>query len=91
MISEKIGLAAMLEQTAEEAAELIHACLKLSRLIRGENPTPISEEDALQAVREEIADVYVCTTETMHALGIPMAEVVECMNVKIERAKERLK
>ena len=38
-ILECIGPAAMLEQMAEEAAELSKACLKLARVIRGENPT----------------------------------------------------
>ena len=38
MLYEIIGKAAMLEQTAEEAAELAQACLKLARYERGENP-----------------------------------------------------
>lgn len=32
---EKIGVAAMLEQLAEEATELAHAALKLARIERG--------------------------------------------------------
>ena len=50
-----------LEQLAEEAAELAHAALKLSRILRGESPTPVSEAEAREALVREIADVMVCT------------------------------
>ena len=50
-----------LEQLAEEAAELAHAALKLARILRGENPTPVSEAEAREALVREIADVMVCT------------------------------
>ena len=42
-ILEHVGEAAVLEQTAEECAELAHACLKMARKLRGENPTPVAE------------------------------------------------
>ena len=44
-IVERICLPALLEQTAEECTELAHACLKESRRMRGENPTPCTEEE----------------------------------------------
>ena len=91
MIAEKIGLAAMLTQTAEECGELNVACLKLERIIRGENKTPVSEDDALDAVTEEIADVQVCVGELTRALGISLADIDEIMTRKIDRARERLK
>ena len=50
-----------LEQLAEECAELGHAALKLARILRGENPTPVSEAEAREALVREIADVMVCT------------------------------
>ena len=56
-IVDKIGLAAMYEQLAEEATELAHAALKYARIIRGENPTPIPEKAAAFAVIEELSDV----------------------------------
>lgn len=37
MMIEKIGTPAMLEQLAEEAAELSQAALKLARVLRGES------------------------------------------------------
>lgn len=39
-ILEMIGTAALLEQLAEESAELAQAALKMARKLRGENPTP---------------------------------------------------
>lgn len=41
---EAIGRAAMLEQLAEEAAELAQAVLKGARIERGENPTVTKDE-----------------------------------------------
>jgi NTP pyrophosphatase (non-canonical NTP hydrolase) len=51
--------AAILEQLAEEASELCHAALKLSRILRGENPTPVTLEEAEQNLREEYTDLVV--------------------------------
>jgi NTP pyrophosphatase (non-canonical NTP hydrolase) len=48
----------LLEQLAEEAAELGQAALKLIRA-RGytDNPTPVSREDAMDSLEEEFMDV----------------------------------
>lgn len=54
----RIGKAAAIEQLAEEAAELSAAALKLSRIVRGENPARAMEEEAYQKMVEELADVY---------------------------------
>lgn len=53
-----IGKPAMLEQLAEECAELAQAALKFSRVLRGENPTPVSKEEAEKNLIEEYTDVY---------------------------------
>ena len=60
---EKIGAAAMLEQLAEEAMEWAHAALKLARIERGENPTPVLKEDAMDHLIEEYTDVVQCAEE----------------------------
>lgn len=46
-IIEEIGEAAMLEQLAEECTELAKAALKMARIIRKENPTPVTEKKPL--------------------------------------------
>ena len=65
MMLENIGTTAMLEQMAEEAAELAQAALKLARIKRGENPTPVTEEEAWKHLVEEYTDVYQCAMELM--------------------------
>lgn len=47
MMIEKIGAPAMCEQAAEECTELAKAFLKLARIIRNENPTPVTMEEAM--------------------------------------------
>ena len=57
-IIERVPVAARMEQLAEESVELAHAALKLARIIRGENPTPVLYMDALRKLREEYTDVF---------------------------------
>ena len=59
-IIKEIGLSAVLEQLAEECAELGHAALKLARIIRGENPTPKTRAEAEAMLQEESTDVLLC-------------------------------
>ena len=63
MIIERIGRAAMLEQMGEEAAELSKAALKLARVLRGENPTPTTKEEAEKDLIAEFTDVQHCAGE----------------------------
>lgn len=58
-----IGKAALLEQLAEESAELAKAALKQARIIRKENPTPITMETSQFNLREEFSDVIQCARE----------------------------
>ena len=90
MIYEKIGLAAMLEMTAEEAIELSHACLKLARIERGENPTPADKFKVMDGVEEEAADLMICIDELSSTGLIVYARMHERMNAKLDRARERL-
>lgn len=60
LIVSKIGLPATLEQLAEEAAELSQAALKVARIIRRENPTPVGYCQAVDNLKEEAADVRLC-------------------------------
>jgi hypothetical protein len=62
-IVNRIGAAAMYEQLAEEAAELAHAALKNARVLRGENPTPVTPSLAFDMVIEEYSDVVQCARE----------------------------
>ena len=67
-IVDRIGKPAMLEQTAEECAELAHACLKEARRLRGENPTPKTMPECWLAISEELTDLQICI-EMLEAAG----------------------
>lgn len=81
---EYIGKPAMLEQLAEEATELAHAALKLARIYRAENPTPVTAEQAAASVQEEYTDVIQCAEE----LGLEVDE--DQIIRKQKRFRERL-
>ena len=57
-IVERVPWEDRLCQLAEEAAELAQAALKLRRCYSDTNPTPVPKEDAIKALQEEIADVW---------------------------------
>lgn len=58
-----IGAPAMYELLAEESAELAKAALKMARVLRQENPTPVTLIEAESMVREEWTDVIQCAEE----------------------------
>lgn len=68
-IINQIGAPAALEQLAEESAELSKAALKLARVIRAENPTPVSRAEAVSSLKEELGDVRLCIRVIEDALG----------------------
>lgn len=59
-VREHLTSAALLEQLAEECTELAQAALKLARIHRGENPTPVHMAEAVDELCEEVADVMLC-------------------------------
>lgn len=80
---EKIGSSAMLEQLAEEATELAHAALKLDRIERGENPTPVLKDAAVSHLIEEYTDVVQCAEE------LSLVPNLEQIRLKKMRFEER--
>ena len=54
IIRNHIGEDEVLAQMAEEAAELAQACLKLRRALMNVNPTPVSEQEAVAKLAEEV-------------------------------------
>lgn len=92
-VAQNLGKAALLEQLAEECAELSKAALKYARILRGENPTPVGELEALDNIKEETADVLGCI-ETLRASGVEQIESTNLwplMNEKLERWAARIK
>lgn len=76
-------------QLAEEASELSQAALKLVRAIDGINPTPISKQEALERLLEEISDVKVCIN-CIGLLHSDFEQIDKTSNQKIVRWARRL-
>ena len=85
-----IGDAALLDQTAEECVELAHACIKLARIIRQENPTPAAYEDVVASIEEETADVYICLEQLEVAELLTYAGIDSMITKRYDRLIERL-
>ncbi len=60
-VKERTPQTELLALIAEEAAELTHAALKYRRVLEGTCPTPVTLEEAREALAEEIADVLLLT------------------------------
>ena len=86
-----IGLPAVLEQLAEECSELAQASLKYARLLRGDNPTPKTEQECLEAVTEEMADVELCISILMGSDHVDFDAVMELIEVKDKRWHNRIR
>lgn len=57
VIRDQTSEVSRMELLAEEAGELAVAASKCARILRGENPTPISEDAARRHLIEEFSDV----------------------------------
>lgn len=57
-VREHLSRASQFGQLVEECTELAHAAAKMQRILIGENPTPVTEKEAMAKVMEEICDLY---------------------------------
>lgn len=89
-IADEIGVCALLEQTAEECAELAQAALKLSRKMRNENPTPAISFVLRDKLTEEFADVANCMEELLKANVVYEEEANYIAESKMKRWYERI-
>lgn len=81
---------AMMEGLAEEASELAQAALKVARVLRAENPTPMNIKIALGHFTEETADVLLYLQEVRGRYGISLQMISDIMTQKQDRWKERM-
>lgn len=58
-IIKQVGAPALFEGIAEEAVELAKAALKTARVMRKENPTPVTLDDAAREVVVEYSDLRI--------------------------------
>lgn len=76
---DKLGEAELLTQYAEELAEEAKAALKLARVLRGINPTMVTEMEARKVLIEKYNDIINCARD----LGLKESE--ELIRLKQER------
>lgn len=86
-VRQSIKFAALYEQLAEECAELAQAALKMARIMRGDNPTPVRHDDAGMAVEEEYTDVELCAS--LLRLKYNPYIATEKLDRWVERIKEK--
>ncbi len=84
-IIELLTLDDLLIQLTEETGELTKAAAKYNRVARGTNPSPVSLQDARDALVEEIADVNAAAEAVRRKMGITCDEIAEVEDAKIER------
>lgn len=91
-INDKLSAPAILGQAAEEADEFGKACLKLQRILMGENPTPVTEPEARASLIEEMADIC-CSMEALtQKLGINFhVNILPIIPQKAGRWAERIR
>ena len=96
-IAENLSDEDILCQIAEEAAELAQAALKLRRAITQTNPTPVSDEEAVDSIIEEYADTIgafeiwaaKCGGDGVRLVGYDLAEIIDAKYArKVKQIKE---
>lgn len=85
----------LLVQLAEECMELGQAALKLRRTQDGENPTPMTEEQAMECFVEELNDLYLCVNlvgDVLNGADSDMTEqnLTDAQEKKVIRWADRL-
>jgi len=81
-----LPLVELLAGLSEECCELGQAALKLRRVFDGTNPTPATEQDAIDRFEEEIADVMLY----LEQISYSKQHVREVMQAKRARWEARL-
>lgn len=91
-VREHLSRASQFGQIVEEATELAHAAAKMQRILIGDNPTPVTEKEAIAKVMEEICDLY----SALEVLKLDVNPKYEQMRKKkmarwVERIKKGVK
>lgn len=79
-----------LDQLVEECGELIQAAQKLKRARNRRNVTPVTEEEAMTKLVEEIADVLLSIEMVEQSEKLSVVSVSGIMCSKYVRWKERM-
>ena len=86
IIKNHVPLDELLAGLAEECSELSQAALKLRRVFTQVNPTPKAEDEAIDDLYEEIADVELY----LSMITINRKYIKETMQRKLQRWESRI-
>lgn len=89
-VRKHLGREEILAQLAEECCELGQAALKLRRAMGRHNPTPVSEEEAMASLKEELGDVMGCLLAFGDLAGLHTTVETLVSPEKLERWARRL-
>lgn len=90
VLAEELGELPLCLQVAEECGELSQAVIKYLRTYGIGSPTPVSSEQALQTITEEMADVIISCVQLSAALGISDDDINSIRVYKTQRQKARI-
>ena len=89
-IADFLSEESLLEQLIEESGELIQSASKRLRILRGENPTPVTEEKNYSNLVEELADITTVAQVYEAKRDITSLEITEAESDKLKRWATRL-
>lgn len=84
------GLMTQLDQTAEECAELIKACMKMKRSAGIGQNTDASLQTCMKDLMEEMADVQYMLKQLQILLGVSDEEIRYIITDKQKRSADRI-
>ena len=87
IIKRSLSVVELLAGLAEEASEVAQAALKLRRVYDQSNPTPMREDEAIEKLYEEVADVQLY----LQMIDIPWNYIDEIIERKRKRWEERIR
>ena len=91
-VRENVSEIDRIDQLMEECSELLVACSKRKRALKGTNPTPVTAEKAWEEIKEESQDVLnVLCTLGMFVFENPEEGTTERMKRKMDRWVDRVK
>lgn len=87
-IIDRMGLPAVVDQVAEESTELTHSLQKYVRCLRRKSPTPTTQDEAWNHVKEEFADLLLMAE--IVGLWADLPGIANMMDAKRQRLVQRL-
>lgn len=86
-IHEFVSQKAIMLQLAEECTEVAQQAIKIVRIRDGENPTPITQNEAINNLHGELGDLFACLA---CLIGVDNDIVDKIKSQRLDRWRKRL-